>query len=243
MTRIRFGRLSLAAAATCMITMAALSSGAPATADAGISGPAEATMRAIWDTYGVPPATQEDLLHDLKVGTKWDSLDGTSPASTEVHGIPGGEEAIERFPDGSIRVTSLQGASGQTLSRSSTSGGGVTPQASIDSCTTTSSTSYDLTRWCNVSTNVVVSNAAFTVTFHAVTGSNTQITSYSGLLTSCIVGTCSNARMVLDRGTQSGTAPASVTGWWTWTAVGGSGSKDFWLNFQVVGTAVSASNN
>ncbi|WFR67710.1 hypothetical protein P9139_04450 [Curtobacterium flaccumfaciens] len=155
---------------------------------------------------------------------------------TETQTRLGTDQTIDTYADGSIRVTTVQKPAPATPS-------GVHVNASIGSCTTVSSSHYDATYRCTVSTNVVVSNAAYTVTYHQVQGAASSITANSPLTTSCSVGACSNKRMVVGRKTQSGNSPAYITGYWTWTAVGGGSSKDYWLEFDVRNGSTWASNN
>jgi len=225
-----------AVAAICAIAIGAILTAVPAQADSGISPTDRAAMRATWDTYGVPAATQNRLLAALERGHLWDSLDGSTPTSTQTRAVPNGEETIERFADGSISVTTA-------AVPAPTGTGMVTPLASFGNCSTLASSQYSYTKRCNVSTNVVVATAAYSVTYTVVSGSNTTIDTYSGIATACLGGTCSNNHMVLDRKTQSGSTPASLTGWFRWTHATNIASRDFWLNFQVVGAVVTVSNN
>lgn len=55
--------------------------------------------------YGVPVAQQEDLIAGIRAGESWDSLGGGSPVSIDQ--LTTGE-TVERFADGSIKVTQVE---------------------------------------------------------------------------------------------------------------------------------------
>lgn len=233
----RFIRISATAAAACALITGSILVGGPAMASSSSD---EAAVRATWDQYGVPAATQNRLLADLAAGRAWDSLSGGDPVSSKTTTSTGLEETVSTYADGSIAITDLQ-----KPVVPATSTGGPVVRASVG-CKVQSSSHYDSTSYCNVSTNVVVANAAYVVTYHAVQGKGTTIvsrSSNSAFTTQGYLGSISSKEMRTNRATQSGNTPAEVTGYFTWTSSGSAGSKDFWLQFNVRGTSTSASNN
>ncbi|GAA3339086.1 hypothetical protein GCM10017714_13140 [Curtobacterium pusillum] len=214
-----------AAVASCLVAAG------PASANTNAD---EATMRDTWNTYDVPASTQDRLLDELTSGGTWDSLEGKTPIATESTIRSGTEETVARFADGSISVTEVE---------LPTAGGA---RASLSGCKILSQTHYDSRRFCNVSTNVVVASAAYTVTYRVVQGGPSSIvsrSSASAMVTRGYLGNISKKQMVTSRTTQSGSSPAVVTGRWTWTSNHGAGSRDYWLQFNVRGTSTWAQNN
>ncbi|WP_420367037.1 hypothetical protein [Curtobacterium sp. L1-20] len=194
-------------------------------------------MRQTWDTYGVSAATQDKLLGELEAGQLWDSVSGAQPVQSSTSTAKSVQTTVDTFADGSIKVTQLQKPAPVT-----TTPGGVHINASIGGCKTLSSSHYDATIQCTVSTNVVLASAAYLVTYHQVQGGNSSITNHSTITTECFAGSCTDKRVVVGRKTQSGSNSAYITGFWTWDG-GSKGSKDFWLEFDVKGSSTKASNN
>ena len=194
----------------------------------------EATMRSTWNAHGVPASTQDRLLGELESGGSWDSLDGKTPVTTEKTVRAGVEETVARYADGSIVVTDVELP------------GAGSARASLSGCKILSQTHYDSRRFCNVSTNVVVASAAYTVTYRVVQGGPSSIvgrSTASAMVTRGYLGNISNKQMTTSRTTQSGSNPAVVTGRWTWTSNHGAGSRDYWMQFNVRGTSTWAQNN
>jgi len=227
----RMPRSAAALTASCAILTSCLIATAPASASTDSD---EAFMRDTWNSYDVPVATQDRLLEELASGDTWDSLDGAAPIETETIVKRGTETTVSRFADGSITVTEAE---------LPTAGG---TRASLSGCKIVSQTHYDSRRFCNVSTNVVVASAAYTVTYRVVQGGPSSIvsrSSSSAMVTQGYLGNISKKQMVTSRTTQSGSNPAVVTGRWTWTSNQGAGSRDYWLQFNVRGTSTWAQNN
>lgn len=209
-----------------------------ASASSTLSASDEAQMRETWDTYDVSPDTQDYLLSELEAGRLWDSLNGVEAVSISTTMTPAGELTLSTYPDGSVVATTVE----QPVP-ASTDDSAITPMASVTGCKTISSSSRHIKRQCTISTNVVLASATYLVTYQAVQGGNSTITSHSNIVTECYGGSCSSKSMKINRKTQSGSNPAVVTGYWTWTAIGNAASKDFWLQTSVRSQTITASNN
>jgi len=231
MKRSPFRRLTATCAASAIILVGALSAAPATAATSALSSADESAMRDTWNAYGVSRATQDRLLEALEAGRSWDSLDGATPVTTTTGSNAGSTVTVDTFADGSIRVDTLQvPAHGPT-------------RASIGSCKTLSSSHYDATIQCTVSTNVVVSTAGYAVTYHQVQGGNSRINSVTPITASCYGGTCGSKSVTVNRKTQIGSSPAYSTGRWKWTGINGAGSKDFWLEIDVRGSSTWSANN
>lgn len=225
-----FARITAATAATCAMVAGCLLTSTPAMAatDSG-----EAVARTTWNQYGVPVATQDHLLAELEAGRTWDSMNGKDPVMATSSVKNGVKETVETFADGSIAITSLELPTDPR-------------EKAAVGCRVTSSSHYSTDRSCNISTNVVVASAAYVVSFRAVQGGPSQILSRSSntaFTTNGVLGNITSKRMVTNRTTQSGSNPAMVTGYFTWTSSQGAGSRDYWLQFNARGTSTWAQNN
>jgi hypothetical protein len=224
-------RVAAMSAAAFTVIASSLAIAVPASASTSADA---ASMRETWNAYDVPVQTQDRLLAELTSGGTWDALDGSAPVSTETMVRAGTEETVTRFADGSISVTELELPTATDA------------RASLSGCKILSQTHYDSRRFCNVSTNVVVASAAYTVTYRVVQGGPSSIvsrSSASAMVTRGYLGNISKKQMVTARTAQSGSNPAVVIGRWTWTSNHGAGSRDYWLQFNVRGTSTWAQNN
>lgn len=147
---------------------------APATGtDDGLLAPsAEAHIRSELTRYGVTGSVQDDLVEKAREGILWDNMSGVAPIETSTSQSGAMQETVERYPDGSISVTSLEVPSEAPAGQIGT--------MKVSQCKLTSSSSHHAT-WtdCLVSRNDVVARAGFRIGYTKYNGT-TQAPQISG---------------------------------------------------------------
>ncbi len=97
--------------------------------------------------YSVPPSRWGPLIKEWERGKPWDSVKGGQPASIEMQDRADATVSISRYPDGSVKVSSLE----KPIQAVGGGGGdGTTPYASVSGCRVFTGSGYAVYRGCRV---------------------------------------------------------------------------------------------
>lgn len=186
----------------------------------------EQEMRDFWSRYSVPPATQEMLIKRLESGGQIDSTrTDTEPVATENIDAEGQRQTVERFPDGSVSVTSISRP---------TSGGGV-GASTVNNCRSSQSGSgyvnwYD----CHASSQNGVVTLGFYISY-TLTPRYDQIIEVNSSYRHCSVGTCDTPKLAIRKKSESSTGSAWANITTIHTNINGNGSTKYEMRALVGG--------
>lgn len=164
--------------------------------------------------YGVPAATQNQLVHKLQQGVLWDSLKGGKPASVRQSTQSGYTTTVSTYPDGSIVVSTVSAPSVPTQGASSSQT--VTPQ-SVSGCSYSGGSYWYSYTGCLASITVILASMTYHFDYQGSYSTST-ITNYYGLATSYNIpgGTVSGKQLysvssTMVRGAADYSSPATGT--------------------------------
>lgn len=133
-----------------------------------------AAMTATWTQYGVPAKTQRALIAKYQAGKLWDSMTSAAPVKSKKTVSGTDQVVVNTFADGSITIITVSSAPDP-----SSGTGGVTPQASISSCSYSGGSYWYSYTGCKTEANWVIYGLSFRFSYSG-SYSTSSITNYYG---------------------------------------------------------------
>lgn len=206
-----------------ILVVAGLAIAAPASASTAEDG---AEVRAWLTSWSVPDWQQDAIVKDLSKGILPESAQSDSaPVSSKTRSDEGYDELIERFQDGSVRVTGVE--KGDEVKP-----GEIAPR-SISSCTYYNSSGYVSATNCRIYQSSDIGTIEFRANYWR-TASQSNVSNAREASFNTRYGTATQPTVKVVRASGNSSNPAVATAHSKYTSHNGASSEDVYLSLRVL---------